>query len=110
MNETNLDEVYAPFETEKLLSLDHDQHEPLLQKVMENGKRLMPTKTLEQIVEYSRKRLSQLPEEYKRFEKPSSYQVGLSKELKIKRNELINKYKNKSEHTHENLNYSGCTK
>ncbi|HHT0594314.1 TPA: nicotinate phosphoribosyltransferase [Legionella anisa] len=92
MNETNLDEVYSPFETEKLLSLDHDQQEPLLQKVMENGKRLIPAKTLKQIVEYSRKRLSQLPEEYKRFEKPSSYQVGLSKQLKIKRNELINKY------------------
>ncbi len=96
MDETDLDEVYDPFETEQLLSLDHVQQEPLLQKVMENGKRLMPSKTPQQIAEYSRARLSQLPEEYKRFDKPKTYQVGLSKQLKIKRDVLINQYKNKS--------------
>lgn len=96
MDETDLDGVYAPFETEKLLSLDYDQQEPLLQKVMENGKRLIPSKTPQQIAEYSRMRLSQLPEEYKRLDKPKTYQVGLSKQLKIKRDVLINQYKNKS--------------
>ncbi|WP_058478089.1 nicotinate phosphoribosyltransferase [Legionella steigerwaltii] len=97
IDETKLDKVYAPFETEQLLSLDHYQQEPLLQKVMEHGKQLMPSKTLYEIAQYSRTRLSQLPEEYKRHDEPSTYQVGLSNQLKIKRNELIDEYKNKFE-------------
>ncbi|KTC78910.1 Nicotinate phosphoribosyltransferase [Legionella cherrii] len=94
MDETKLDKVYAPFEMEQLLSHDHYRQEPLLQKVMEHGKRLMPSKTLLEIAEYSRTRFSQLPEEYKRHDAPSTYRVGLSEQLKIKRNELIKKYKN----------------
>ncbi|MCW8409955.1 nicotinate phosphoribosyltransferase [Legionella sp. PATHC035] len=94
MDETKLDKVYAPFEMEQLLSHDNYRQEPLLQKVMEDGKRLMPSKTLQEIAEFSSARLSQLPEEYKRLDEPSTYQVGLSEQLKTKRNELIKKYKN----------------
>ncbi|MCW8398372.1 nicotinate phosphoribosyltransferase [Legionella sp. PATHC038] len=94
MDETKLDKVYAPFEMEQLLSHDHYRQEPLLQKVMEHGKRLMPSKTLQEIAQYSKTRLSQLPEEYKRYDKPSTYRVGLSEQLTLQRNELIKKYKN----------------
>ncbi|WP_454780518.1 nicotinate phosphoribosyltransferase [Legionella sp. WA2022007384] len=95
MDETDFDGVYAPFASEKLMSVVSEQQEPLLQKVMENGKQLIPSKTPQQIAEFSRMRLSQLPEEYKRLDKPNTYQVGLSKQLKIKRDVLINNIKNK---------------
>lgn len=93
IDETHLDRVYAPFEMEQLISHDHYQFEPLLHKMMEHGKRLMPAKSLQEIAQYSKARLSQLPEGYKRHNKPETYQVGLSDHLKIKRNELIKKYK-----------------
>ncbi|MCW8444409.1 nicotinate phosphoribosyltransferase [Fluoribacter gormanii] len=93
MDEKNLDGVYSPFASEKLLSITPDQQEPLLQKVMENGKQLIPSKTLNEIAEFSRMRLSQLPDEYKRLDKPNIYQVGLSNQLKTKRNALINDIK-----------------
>ncbi|KTD67072.1 Nicotinate phosphoribosyltransferase [Legionella steelei] len=92
-DETQLDKIYTPFATEELVPLAHYQQEPLLQKVMEHGKRLVPPKTLQEIAQYSRTRLRQLPEKYKRHDEPNTYQVGLSNQLQIKRNELIKKYK-----------------
>jgi nicotinate phosphoribosyltransferase len=83
-----------PFESLKTFYLkSHYQTESLLHKVMENGKRLLPSKSLEEIAEYSQKRLLLLPEEYKRFNNPHIYKVGLSSQLGNKRNELIRKHK-----------------
>ena len=94
MDEIELDEFYSPFETEKkLVPVKNYRQEPLLHKVMEKGKQLYPEKTLQQIAEYSSSRLAKLPEEFKRFDNPSVYQVGLSSKLKTKRNELIKEHK-----------------
>lgn len=93
MDETALDKIYLPFENEKAIQLNHHQKEPLLHKVMEQGKTLFPSKTLQQIAEYSKMHLNKLPEEYKRIEAPSLYQVGLSHQLKTKRDQLIKQHK-----------------
>ncbi|CAM4462924.1 MAG: Nicotinate phosphoribosyltransferase pncB2 [Legionella sp.] len=82
--EQPLDILYSP--------LKNYRKEPLLHKVMAQGKRLMPTKSLQQIKEYSSLRLSQLPDEYKCIEHPKTYQIILSNELNAKRDELIQKY------------------
>ncbi len=83
-----------PFESLKTFYIkSHYQTEALLHKVMENGKRSCPSKSLEEIAQYSQKRLALLPEEYKRFNNPHIYKVGLSSELSDKRNELIQSHK-----------------
>ncbi|STY28639.1 Nicotinate phosphoribosyltransferase [Legionella wadsworthii] len=99
MGEKDLQD-YCPFENKKSFLIQHVEQEPLLQMVMDKGRRLMPNKTLEQIAKYSRKRLNQLPGEYKQFENTGLYQIGLSNQLKMKRDELIKEY------THSNVDES----
>jgi nicotinate phosphoribosyltransferase len=69
----------------------------LLQKVMSDGKRVMPQPPLNEIAKYAQKRLSLLPAEYKRFENPHLYKVGISKKLMELRDSLRNQYKKTKE-------------
>jgi len=55
---------------------------------MEKGKRTVPSRSLDEIKHYVLKRLGQLPPEYKRFDNPHEYKVGLSYELKKERDQL----------------------
>ncbi|MFN2378835.1 MAG: nicotinate phosphoribosyltransferase [Bacteroidales bacterium] len=65
------------------------QQEPLLKKVMENGNRLLPEYSISDTAAWSRERLKMLPAEYKRFENPHIYKVGISERLKSERHRLI---------------------
>jgi nicotinate phosphoribosyltransferase len=60
---------------------------------MENGVRLSKPHSLSEIAQYSRERLKNLPEEYKRFNYPHVYKVGLSDKLQNERDRLIEEYK-----------------
>ncbi|KGP62951.1 nicotinate phosphoribosyltransferase [Legionella norrlandica] len=91
--EKEIDMMYHPFENLKSLSIKHYKKEPLLHKVMENGKRLLPRKTLAEIAQFSEQSFEKLPMEYKRFINPHIYKVGLSSELKAKREQLISTHK-----------------
>jgi nicotinate phosphoribosyltransferase len=82
-----------PFDATKVLNLNSFKHEPLLEKVMENGKRIVPSRTVAEIAVYSKSRLEQLPNEYKRFQNPHSYKIGLSSMLKKERDALVQKHK-----------------
>jgi nicotinate phosphoribosyltransferase len=93
--ENNIDMMYHPFDAFQSLSIQAYQQEPLLHKVMEDGKRLYTTKTLSEIAEYSKQRLTQLPAEYKRFNAPHLYKIGLSQQLKAERDKLMAEYKAK---------------
>lgn len=92
-NEENVQRMEHSFDSNKSLDLTRFDHEPLLQKVMENGKKTMLAQTVNEISEYSKSRLSKLPEEYKRFQNPHIYKIGLSTQLKQERDKLILKYK-----------------
>ncbi|KTD08137.1 nicotinate phosphoribosyltransferase [Legionella jamestowniensis] len=85
--------MHHPFDVSRKLSLQNYKKEPLLRKVMENGKSLQQAITLSSIVQYSQERFNQLPEEYKRFDNPHIYKVGLSSALRDERDALIKKYK-----------------
>lgn len=61
----------------------------LLEPVMERGKRLGPTRTVDEISKWSANQLERLSEEHKRFDHPHIYKVGLSPSLHHKRNRLI---------------------
>jgi len=93
--ETDFDIMIHPTEPGKSLSLGAFKKVPLLIKVMENGKRLTEPRKLTEIGDYSQKQLQKLPLEFKRFENPHIYKIGLSKNLKTKRDELVDKHKSK---------------
>lgn len=79
----------------KSLSIADYVQEPQLQKVMENGVKLTNSPSLEDIKQFSQKRLGMLPGEFKRFENPHIYKVGISTRLKKERDRLITFYKKK---------------
>jgi nicotinate phosphoribosyltransferase len=97
--EQAVDIMYHPLYSLKSLSVNNKNKEPLLHKIMENGKRLSEPPKLSEIAQYSRERLRLLPEEYKRFDNPHVYKVGISSGLREERDRLIEeiqKYYNES--------------
>ena len=82
-----------PFDPEKTIELDVSKATPLLQKVMENGKKIIEDQTPQQVAEYVQQRLKELPEEHKRFNNPHIYKIGVSENLQRVRNDLRKKYK-----------------
>lgn len=87
--EAKLDLIHHPFENPKTLSIKQDKKEPLLYKVMEEGIRILPKKTVSEIAAFSQQCFEKLPLEYKSFSTPASYQIGMSAKLKQKRDQLI---------------------
>lgn len=92
VTEDRVEEMVHPFDSTKSLNLDRFEHEPLLVKVMENGKKVEPARTVSEIAEYSKSRLAKLPEEYKRFQNPHIYKIGLSSSLRQERDKLVRKH------------------
>jgi nicotinate phosphoribosyltransferase len=92
-DEQDVDIIYHPLYPLKSLSLAKYIKEPLLHKVMENGLRLKKSQPLSEIAKFSRSRLDKLPAEYKRFDNPHIYKVGISNKLQTERDKLIDKFK-----------------
>ncbi|MCG2459530.1 nicotinate phosphoribosyltransferase [Flavobacteriaceae bacterium F89] len=92
-NETHIDTMYHPFEITKKMVLKGFEQEPLMETVMENGKKLIAKQSLTKIAEYSKQRLSELPIEYKRFDNPHLYKIGISEALRNERDKLIRESK-----------------
>jgi nicotinate phosphoribosyltransferase len=92
-DEPDIDIMYHPLYPLKSLSISKFKKEPLLQKVMANGKRVIPHRSLPEIAKFSLNRLANLPEEYKRFDNPHIYKIGISKNLENERNRLIQEFK-----------------
>lgn len=92
-DEEDADIMYHPLFPDKSLSIKNKRKERLLNKVMENGKRLSDPLTLKQIARYSKERMTLLPEEYKRFSYPHVYKTGISERLRNERDRLMKNYK-----------------
>lgn len=90
--EEQLRKMFHPFEHLKSMDIDQCTKEPLLNQVMKNGNQLHKPASLSEMATYTQSRLAQLPEEFKRFENPHIYKVGLSEKLNNKRNQLIHQY------------------
>lgn len=73
--------IHHPFEPGKSLPVTNLRQEPLMRKVMENGRQLNPSPSLTSIAQYSKERLALLPAEYKRFEYPHIYKTSISQQL-----------------------------
>ena len=94
-HEDNIQEMHHPFEPYKSMNLKYYKQEALLELVMDKGKVLQKERSLSEISEYSIARLSELPIEYKRFNNPHIYKIGISELLKEERDQLIKMQKNK---------------
>lgn len=94
-HENSIEEMHHPFEPYKSMNLKHYEQEALLELVMDEGKVLQEKRNLSEISEYSISRLSELPIEYKRFNNPHIYKIGISETLKEERDGLIKMQKNK---------------
>jgi nicotinate phosphoribosyltransferase len=93
--EKEFDQINSPFDDRKSMMVGEFQKEPLLKKVMENGKKLADQPTIEELSLYRQKQMGLLPEEFKRFEYPHTYKIGISNKLKNKRNQLVRLYQPK---------------
>src|SRR5262249_53936827 len=65
--------LHHPFDPQKSTPIDRWTKQPLLQKVMEDGRSLLPQLSLKEIAAYGRQRLALLPAEFRRFENPHTY-------------------------------------
>ena len=92
VDERDIRQIHHPHEPDKTLSLKGFTRQPMLNKVMENGKRVNDPRSVQQLSSYCKSRLAQLPGEYKRFEYPHFYKVGISDKLKKERDLLIEAY------------------
>ncbi len=88
-----IDKIHHPSEPEKNMTVGNLKKEPLLNLVMENGKRTFEKRPLDEIAAYCSERLSKLPQEYKRFKYPHIYKIGISEKLKTERDNLIKEWK-----------------
>ncbi|MDX9785698.1 MAG: nicotinate phosphoribosyltransferase [Desulfobacterales bacterium] len=93
LEETEIAHMHHPFDPLKSLAIGAYPKESLLHKVMEKGRRIAPPRSVHEIARYSQNRLDELPDEYKRFENPHIYKIGISDGLKKERDRLIAEHK-----------------
>lgn len=84
--------IFDPFDHHKFMDIKGIKNEALLNPVMKNGKLLEFRSNAQEVKKYSAERLALLPPEYKRFENPHKYKVGISEETKELRDKLRQKY------------------
>lgn len=88
-DEAELEVIYHPHYPLKKSVVKDLNKEILPSKVYENGKIVLSQKSINEIADYVKSRLAQLPDEHKRFEFPHIYKVGISSKLMNLRDELI---------------------
>lgn len=92
-SEEKITKMLHPFDSNKSMELQNFDSEALLNEVMRNGKSTIEMKTVAEIAKYTKARLALLPDEYKRFQNPHIYKIGLSPNLKNVRDRLVSEHK-----------------
>jgi nicotinate phosphoribosyltransferase len=85
--------MHHPYEPDKAMKIEGLTTEPLLKPVMISGKIVGDLPSLKRISAHTGERLALLPPEYKRFQFPHIYKVGISTRLRDLRDELKSAYK-----------------
>ena len=86
-----------PFEPHKSMRVQGLRSEALLQPVVERGQRLHPARSVQDIRAHAAARLALLPPEYRRFENPHVYKVGLGESLHGLREHLRGVHKHREQ-------------
>ena len=81
-----------PFDDQKSMGSEGIRSEPLLEPVMQGGARIGARRSIEDIRSHCAQRLALLPPEYRRFENPHIYKVGISESLQRLRDDLRRKH------------------
>ena len=89
-DETILERMHHPTFPAKKSNLNNRKFEDLLDPVIKNGEIVSEMPPVEEIVEYKKKRFFLLNPEYKRFDNPHIYKVGISTRLMETRDNLLN--------------------
>lgn len=92
-DEPDVDAMFHPFDPLKSLSIRGFNKTPLLHLVMKGGRRTETAKPLIEISRFRQECVDRLPPEYKRFENPHIYKVGISRRLKAERDRLVEEYR-----------------
>ncbi len=87
--EKDISEIVHPYIDHKSTKVSALDTEELLHKVVEQGKIMITHPSVEESADYAMKRLSKLNEEHKRFDNPHVYKVGISKNLRSLKDQLI---------------------
>jgi len=88
-NSNGVKTIFHPEYPDKKSQVEGLKKEILTSKVFECGKALVEKKNIQEISEYRSHRVSHLADEYKRFEYPHIYKVGLSDNLIQLRQDLL---------------------
>lgn len=91
--EDALEKMYDPFDPLKSLDIHQCDKHPVMSRVMENGSRTTSKRSVATIADHAQAQLQKLPDEYKRFDNPHIYKVGLSEDIHALRKQLIQKHK-----------------
>lgn len=81
--------IHHPHQSGQETRIAGYRRQPLLRKVMDQGRVVMASKSVAETAAYARARLAQLPEEYRRFDAPSRYPVGISGTLLALRRGIV---------------------
>jgi len=93
--EKSVVKMYHPYFPEKNMELSTFSTEQLLQPVVKNGQLVRTLNTIEEASNYAKSRLACLSSEYRRFEYPHQYKVGISKRLQNLQRKLIDSHRMK---------------
>ncbi|MEP2446288.1 MAG: nicotinate phosphoribosyltransferase [Balneola sp.] len=81
-----IEHPHFPIKKTKVNDLDSS---PLMERVMRNGNLEIDIPSAQESAEYCKQQLQKLNPEYKRFDNPHVYKVGINRELKSLRDQLI---------------------
>ncbi|MBD3410076.1 MAG: nicotinate phosphoribosyltransferase [Ignavibacteriales bacterium] len=94
-DEKSFSTMRHPFDRRKRMNVAKYKREPQLRAAMTNGERVVERRTVKEISDFRAERLAKLPDEYRRFDNPHIYKVGLSDGLYEERDKLIEHYNRK---------------
>ncbi|MEX2436119.1 MAG: nicotinate phosphoribosyltransferase [Balneolaceae bacterium] len=92
-DERILERMHHPTFPAKKTTLNSRNYEEVLKPAVINGKISIPLPTVKEIAAHCKDRLSKLHREYKRFDNPHIYKVGISTKLMESRDLLMNSFK-----------------
>jgi len=93
-DEMEIERFHHPtFPAKQSIVKDH-RYEKILTKVIDKGNQTFEIPLVQEIAAYKKQRFKLLQPEYKRFDNPHIYKVGISTRLLKTRDNLMNKLKN----------------
>lgn len=93
--EKNIKKIFHPYFPEKNIELTHHHLEPLLHTWIKKGSLTQKLSSISEASMYAQQRLNRLPPEYRRFEYPHEFKVGISKKLLNLQRQLLETYRKK---------------